>query len=82
MAHGTFPVHCSHADTALAADPVAAAAAHLARVPELSQWPLAAGACVLAVLPGVALCTSASKLLEVKLHPPEVRTEEVTDVFN
>ena len=82
MAHGTFPVQRSHADAALAADPVAAAPAHSARVPELSQRPLAAGAGALAVLSRVALCASASNLLEVKLHPPEVTTEDVTDIFN
>lgn len=50
---------------------MAASEAHGARVPELSQRPLAAGTRPLAVLAGVALGPSPSKLLEVLLHPPE-----------
>lgn len=71
MADRAPPVLRSHAHAALAADPVAASEAHGARVPELSQWPLAAGTRPLAVLAGVALCASPSQLLEFMLHPPE-----------
>ena len=71
MADGAPPALCPHVHAAPAADPVAASEAQSARVPELSQWPLAAGTCALTVLVGVALCASPPKLLEVMLHPPE-----------
>lgn len=77
VAHRALPVSCSHTHTAPAADPVAAAAAHWARVPKLSQRPLAAGAGTFAVLPAAALGTSPSQLLELQLHPPGI-----TDVNN
>lgn len=47
--------------------------AHGARVPQLAQRPLAAGAGALAVLPGGALGASPPQLLELQLHPPEVK---------
>lgn len=76
VADRALPVRRSHAHTALAADPVATAAADCARVPELSQRPLAAGAGPLAVLSGGALGTSTSKLLELMFHPPETKIED------
>lgn len=84
VADRALPVRCSHAHAhaAPAADPVAAAVADCARVPELSQRPLAAGAGVFTILPGIALCTSPTKLLELMFHPPEGRMEEITDIFN
>lgn len=71
VADRALPDRCSH--TTLVADAVAAAAADCARVPELSQRPLASGAGPLAVLPGIALCTLPSELLQVVFHPPEDR---------
>jgi len=71
IAHRALPIRCSYA--ALVADAVAAATAHGARVPELSERPLAAGAGPLAVLSGKALGALPSKLLQLVLHPPEVR---------
>lgn len=71
MADCAPPVLASHTHAAPSADPVAASDTQSARVPELSQWPLAAGTGPLAVLVGVALCASPPKLLEVVLHPPE-----------
>ena len=64
----------SHA--APAADAVAAAAAHVPRVPELAQGSLAAGARPLAVLPGQALGAAAADLLQLLLHPPAWAAEE------
>lgn len=75
MADSALPVRSSHAHAALAADPVAAASAHSARVPELSQGPLAAGAGPLPVLPGKALGTFPTELLELMFHPPEIRED-------
>lgn len=71
MADCAPPALCSHAHAAPAADPVAASEAQSAWVPELSQRPLTAGTRPLAVLVGVALCASPSKLLQVMLHPPD-----------
>ena len=76
VADRALPVCRSHADAALAADAVAAAVAHCSRVPELSQRPLAAGAGPLAVLPGETLRPSPPKLLELVLHPPEMRESQ------
>lgn len=73
MADCALPAHCSHTYAALAADPVAAAAADSPWVPELSQGPLAPSAGPLTILPGRILRTSPSKLLELTFHPPEVR---------
>lgn len=71
VADGALPLGRRHAHAAPAADPVAAAAAHGARVPQFPQRPLAAGAGALAVLPGGALGTFPPQLLELLLHPPE-----------
>lgn len=75
MADRALPARRSHAHATLSADAVAAAVADCARVPELSQGPLAAGASPLAVLPAETLGSSPSKLLELALHPPEVTTK-------
>lgn len=82
VADRALPVLCSHTHTAPAADAVAAATAHCPWIPKLSQRPLAAGASMLAVLPGGALCASPSKLLQLMLHLPEVRMDEIADIFN
>lgn len=70
VADGALPRHFCHSHAAVDADSVTASAADGARVAELSQWPLAAGARPLAVILGVALCASPSKLLELEFHPP------------
>lgn len=82
MADRALPVRCSHAHATPAADPVAAASADGAQVPELSQRPLAAGAGPLAVLPGKALRAPSSKLLELTFHPPEGKMEGITHFVN
>lgn len=73
VADGALPLGRRHAHAAAVADAVAAAVAHGARVPQLAQRPLAAGAGALAVLPGGALGASPPQLLELQLHPPEVK---------
>lgn len=79
MAHGALPVFCSH--TAPPADAVAAAAAHSAWVPELSQGPLAAGAGPLPILTGKILCTPPPQILQLTLHPPEGKWKKGRCVF-
>lgn len=73
VADGALPLGRWHAHAAAVADAVAAAVAHGARVPQLAQRPLAAGAGALAVLPGDALGASPPQILELQLHPPEVK---------
>lgn len=70
MADRTLPVQSGHAHAALVTDAVAAAAAHRARVPELSQWSLTAGTRPLAVLPGETLGTLPPDVLQLRLQPP------------
>lgn len=73
VADCALPLRSSHDHAASAADSVAAAVANRARVPELSQRPLAAGACPLPVLACVTLGSFPPQILELVFHPPEVR---------